>query len=82
MKTSPVLDSIVLPWLLLTVALLAGVRVTDATELRFVVPPTIAGHGKRLFDPDSPTELQQFQLVVVEQTPTGTLFLHYRATDE
>jgi hypothetical protein len=38
-RTSPVLDSMVLPWLLLTVALLAGVRLTDASELRFVAPP-------------------------------------------
>jgi hypothetical protein len=38
-KASPVLDSIVLPWLLLTVALLGGVRLTEAAELRFVVPP-------------------------------------------
>jgi hypothetical protein len=33
------MSSVVLPWLLLTVALLAGVRVTDAGELRFLVPP-------------------------------------------
>ena len=39
MRTGPVLDSIVLPWLLLTVALVAGVRLTDAAELRFVAPP-------------------------------------------
>lgn len=39
MRTGPVLDSIVLPWLLLTVALAAGVRLTDANELRFVAPP-------------------------------------------
>jgi len=38
-RAGPVLDSIVLPWLLLTVALLAGVRLTDAAELRFVAPP-------------------------------------------
>ena len=36
------LDSIVLPWLLLTVALLAGVRLTDAAELRFVAPPLVS----------------------------------------
>jgi hypothetical protein len=41
-RTGPVLDSIVLPWLLLTVALLAGVRVTDAGELRFVAPPLVS----------------------------------------
>lgn len=33
------LESVVLPWLLLTVALLAGLRVTEAGELRFLVPP-------------------------------------------
>jgi hypothetical protein len=37
-----VLDSIVLPWLLMTVALLAGVRLTDAAELRFVAPPLVS----------------------------------------
>ena len=42
MRTGPVLDSIVLPWLLLTVALLAGVRLTDAAELRFVAPPLVS----------------------------------------
>jgi dihydrofolate reductase len=45
-------------------------------ELRLVMPPTIAGHGKRLFHGD--TALQQFELLDVEQTPKGTLFLHYR----
>ncbi len=39
MNRDVVLTSVVLPWLLLTVALLAGVRVTDAGELRFLVPP-------------------------------------------
>lgn len=42
MRSGPLLDSIVLPWLLLTVALLAGVRVTDAAELRFVMPPLVS----------------------------------------
>ncbi len=42
MRTGPVLDSIVLPWLLLTVALVAGVRLTDAAELRFVAPPLVS----------------------------------------
>lgn len=46
-------------------------------ELRFVMPPTIAGHGKRLFTVES--DLQQFSLVDVRQTPKGTLFLHYRS---
>ena len=58
---------------------LIAARLVD--ELRFVIPPTMAGHGKRLFDPDSPTELQQFHVVEVEQTPKGTLFLHYRVAE-
>ena len=33
------LEAIVLPWLLLTVALLAGLRITAGGELRFLVPP-------------------------------------------
>jgi dihydrofolate reductase len=48
-------------------------------ELRFIMPPTIAGHGKRLFSADSDGELQQFALLDVQQTPKGTLFLQYRA---
>jgi len=43
-----------------------------------VIPPTVAGHGKRLFSADSAGDLQQFELVDVERTPTGTLFTHYR----
>lgn len=42
MKTSPLLDGIVLPWLLLTVALLAGVRLPEAGQLRFVAPPLVS----------------------------------------
>lgn len=48
-------------------------------ELRLVMPPTIAGHGKRLFSADTTMSLQQFELLDVEKTPKGTLFLHYRA---
>ena len=55
---------------------LIAARLVD--HLRFVVPPTIAGHGKRLFDVDAADELQQLELVEVEQTPKGTLFVHYR----
>jgi dihydrofolate reductase len=51
-------------------------------ELRFVIPPTIAGHGKRLFPPGSVGKLQQFELVAVEATPKGTLLVHYRAAPE
>ena len=39
MTRGVLLESVVLPWLLLTVALLAGLRVTEAGELRFLVPP-------------------------------------------
>jgi hypothetical protein len=39
MRSGVLLESIVLPWLLLTVALLAGLRVTEAGELRFLMPP-------------------------------------------
>jgi len=49
-------------------------------ELRLVMPPTIAGRGKHLFSADDDTALQQFDLVDVEQTPKGTLYLRYRAS--
>lgn len=39
MTRGPWLESVVLPWLLLSVALVAGIRVTEAGELRFLVPP-------------------------------------------
>ena len=55
---------------------LISARLVD--ELRFVIPPTVAGHGKRLFAADSADDLQQFELVDVERTPNGTLFTHYR----
>ena len=51
-------------------------------ELRLVVPPTIAGRGKRLFSADFDSDIQQFDLLNVEKTPRGTLFLHYRAVAE
>ena len=51
-------------------------------ELRLVMPPTIAGHGRRLFSADTEMDLQQFDLVDVQKSPKGTLFLHYRATAE
>lgn len=47
-------------------------------QLRFVMPPTLAGHGQRLFDAAATDGLQPFELVDVEQTTKGTLFLHYR----
>ncbi|MEO7572285.1 MAG: dihydrofolate reductase family protein [Acidimicrobiales bacterium] len=49
-------------------------------QLRLVVPSNIAGHGKRLFDADATDQLQRLELVEVEQTPQGTLFIHYRAS--
>jgi dihydrofolate reductase len=57
---------------------LIAARLVD--ELRLVMPPTIAGHGKQLFTADSKSDLQQFDLLDVQKTPKGTLFLHYRAT--
>ena len=39
-----------------------------STSCRFVMPPTIAGHGRRLFDADSTDELQQFSLVDVRKS--------------
>lgn len=39
MTRGALLESLVLPWLLLTAALLAGVRVTEAGDFRFLVPP-------------------------------------------
>ena len=59
---------------------LIAARLVD--ELRLVIPPTVAGHGKRLFSADAEMHLQQFDLVEVERTPKDTLFLHYRASAE
>lgn len=39
MTRGVVMESIVLPWVLLTVALMAGLRISIAGDLRFVVPP-------------------------------------------
>lgn len=57
---------------------LIGARLVD--RLRFVVPSNIAGRGKRLFDADAADELQRLELVEVEHTPHGTLFVHYQAS--
>lgn len=43
------------------------------------MPPTIAGHGRRLFPADTEMALQQFNLVDVQNSAQGTLILHYRA---
>jgi riboflavin biosynthesis pyrimidine reductase len=44
-------------------------------ELRLVVAPSLAGHGKPLFDGDTP--LQRFELLSCERSG-GCLLLHYR----
>lgn len=44
-------------------------------ELRLVIAPSLAGHGKRLFDGDA--GLQRFELVSSERSG-GCLLLHYR----
>lgn len=44
-------------------------------ELRLVLAPSLAGHGKRLFDGGS--DLQHFQLMTVQRSG-GCLLLHYR----
>ena len=45
-------------------------------ELRLVVAPAVAGHGRRLFGDD---ELQKLETVDVDRSPSGALLLHYRA---
>lgn len=45
-------------------------------ELRLVVAPTLAGHGRRLFADDD--TLDRLELVNSERSPDGLLFLHYR----
>ncbi|MEO8693667.1 MAG: dihydrofolate reductase family protein, partial [Acidimicrobiales bacterium] len=59
---------------------LIAARLVDV--LRLVMPPTIAGHGKRLFTADTEMELQQFDLVDLLRSPKGTLFLHYRKSSD
>ncbi|MDQ1385189.1 MAG: hypothetical protein QOG65_2568 [Actinomycetota bacterium] len=59
---------------------LIAARLVD--EIRLVMPPTIAGHGRRLFPDVGDMDLQQFDLLEVEKTPKGTLFLYYRASAE
>ncbi|HEX6420877.1 MAG TPA: dihydrofolate reductase family protein [Acidimicrobiales bacterium] len=45
-------------------------------ELRLVVAPALAGHGRRLFGGDDGA-LQALDLVDVQRSPQGTLFLTY-----
>ncbi len=47
-------------------------------ELRLVVAPALAGHGRRVFDTDD--GLQALDLLDVQRSPKGTLFLTYRCT--
>jgi dihydrofolate reductase len=46
-------------------------------ELRLVIAPALAGHGRRTFASDD--GLQQLELLDVEPSPNGTLFLAYRS---
>ncbi len=57
---------------------LAGtlLRARLVDELRLVIAPTLAGHGRRLFADDD--ALDRLELVDVGRSPKGTLFLHYR----
>ena len=45
-------------------------------ELRLVVAPTAAGHGRRLFGEDE--QLQRFELVDVTGASSGLVLLHHR----
>ena len=57
---------------------LAGtlLRARLVDELRLVIAPTVAGHGRRLFADDD--TLDRLELLDVGRSPKGTLFLHYR----
>ena len=44
-------------------------------ELRLVVAPALAGHGRRLFADDD--GLDRLELMDSERSPSGSLFLHY-----
>jgi dihydrofolate reductase len=45
-------------------------------ELELAVSPAFAGHGRRLFDGED--TLQRLELLDVQRSPKGTLFLAYR----
>lgn len=49
-------------------------------ELRLVVAPTVAGHGRRLFDGDD--DLQKLELLDLGRTLSGSLLLAYRVQGE
>jgi dihydrofolate reductase len=55
---------------------LLHVRLVD--ELRLVVAPAVVGHGRRVFDGDDP--VQPVELLDVQRSEKGTLFLAYRCT--
>jgi dihydrofolate reductase len=58
---------------------LAGslLRARLVDELRLVIAPAMAGHGRRLFlDEDT---LHRLELVDSDTSPSGSLLLHYRA---
>lgn len=48
-------------------------------EFRFVVAPTLAGYGRRLFDDGLPP--QNLELLEVDRSPGGSLLLHFRVTE-
>jgi riboflavin biosynthesis pyrimidine reductase len=49
-------------------------------ELRLVVAPTLAGHGRRVFDGfDGP---RRMELLRSASTPSGSLLVDYRFTHE
>lgn len=45
-------------------------------ELRLVLAPVLAGHGRRLFAVDD--DLDSLELLDIQRTAAGTLFLRYR----
>ena len=47
-------------------------------ELRLVVAPAVVGHGRRVLDGDDPA--QPVELLDVQRSEKGTLFLAYRCT--
>ena len=53
---------------------LLGARMVD--ELRLVIAPAIAGHGRRLFEADD--ALQKVELIDLDRAASGALLLHYR----
>jgi dihydrofolate reductase len=47
-------------------------------ELQLVVAPAVVGHGRRVLDGDGP--VHPVELLDVQRSPKGTLFLGYRCT--